>query len=86
MCSVGHDRRSIDSEPMATWTNWPSRTTEKQERAAETAARVVGVLLADDEDVVRALVISSFSRSIPANALNSRAGRRATAEQWQFAA
>ena len=43
----------------------------EEKRAADTAPRVVRVVLPEDEQAVQAVGESSLSRSMPANALNA---------------
>ena len=79
-------RRSVDERPHRDVNERAVPHHGEEERAARAAARVVRVLLADEEEFVPALVISSFSRSMPANGLNAEPVAARQREQWQFAA
>ena len=86
MCSDGRIDGASTSEPIATWTKRPLRTTEKSSEPH--VAHLVW--LASSSPIVSSrsepLVIASFSRSIPANGLKADPVAARHREQWQLAA
>ena len=86
MCSAGRMLGSSTSEPIATCTYSPPRTTEKSNEPH--AAHRVSLRSSSPKTRRSAppAVISSFPRSMPANALNAEPVAARQREQWQFAA
>jgi len=86
MCSVGRMEGASTSEPMATCTKAPSRTTEKSSDP-HTPHRVWFASSSPTIKSVSCPVVSaSFVRSMPANALKADPVAARHREQWQFAA
>ena len=84
MCFAGGIVGSSTSDPSATCAHSPSRTTEKSSEP-HAAQRVS---FRRSPPTIRSAsapsVISSFSRSMPANALNAEPVAARHLEQWQF--
>jgi hypothetical protein len=86
MCCVGRMVGASTSEPIATCTQAPSRTTEK--RKEPQAAQRVSFRFSSPKTarLSSPSVIASFSRWMPANDLNADPVAARHSEQWQFAA
>ena len=71
MCSVGRIEGASTSDPIATCTKAPSRTTEKSSEP-QTPHRVWFAFSSPKiNSLSRPVVIASFARSMPANALKA---------------
>src|SRR5262245_48878483 len=84
MCFVGRIEGASTSDPSATCTYSPSRTTEK--RSEPQAAHLVSLRVSSptSRSPSPPCVSSRCSRSIPANGLNAEPVALRQREQWQF--
>ena len=76
MCSVGRMLGASTSDPIATWTNAPSRTTEKRNEPHAPHRVSLSVVLSEDGDVVQALRDRQLLALDACERLERRARRR----------